>query len=152
MPATKFNLVLQRWTEYFVSVCTDICKICQLSKLRMDYEIRNYSELSHLPSNTQIPTKWIILTNVRLLQSICTYLLAIENISKFRFETVFFIYSFLLQTVTFKEDVFSHREIFSRIFQPTSAYQSRQQVQKSKSEAASLRILMLRAGRVFPVI
>lgn len=31
------------------------------------------------------------------------YLLAIGNISKFRFEIVFFIYSFLLQTVTFDE-------------------------------------------------
>lgn len=80
------------------------------------------------------------------------YLSAIENISKFRFETVFFIYSFLLQTVTSDEDVFLHREIFSRIFQPISAYQSHQQVQKSKSEPASLRILMFQAGRAFPVI
>lgn len=75
-------------------------------------------------------------------KSFVQYILAIENISKFMFETVFFIYSFLLQTVTFDKDVFSQRKIFSRISQPTSAYQSHEQVQKSKSVPASLRILM----------
>lgn len=64
-------LLFQCWTECFVSVCTDIRKTCQFGKLSMDYEIRNYSELSYLSSNVQRPPKWVILTDARLLQTIC---------------------------------------------------------------------------------
>lgn len=57
------------------------------------------------------------------------YLLATENISKFRFETVFFIYSFLLQTVTHKK------------------------LQRSKFEPASLRIFKkFQPGRAYLLI
>lgn len=42
------------------------------------------------------------------------YLLTTENISKFRFETVFFIYSFLLQTVLLMS-IFLQKNILQNI-------------------------------------
>lgn len=47
--------------------------------------------------------------------SFVQYLLTIENISKFRFETVFFIYSFVLQIVTWWGSIFAQKNVLHTI-------------------------------------